>query len=422
MGDEVAAIIRASAHRLWPELIRLQRELHEHPELGFEEHRTAQLIATRLAAAGCALQAGIAGTGVVAEIPGRCRERSVLVRVDIDAFPIGEATGLPWASRVPGVSHACGHDAHAAIGVGVALLLQSMPALPAVTAKVLFQPAEERPLCEEGGDRPYREGARATPAAAIVIREGILENPPVQAAFGLHLWPWLQVGQVGVGTGPAMAGVANFLITLMGQSAHAAVPHEGIDTLLASAHLLTMLQSLVARQTAPGEPLVVNVGTIRGGDRRNVVADRVDMTGTVRSVRLELLAERVPERLRAMLEGLAQALGVRYELEYEVLLGPVVNEPALTERTQKAIAAVLGQAAVVCALGPAMTSEDFALYAGQVPAVYLKIGCTAAGERPIPLHSRGFRFDERAMLVGLQAMAAAVWAEAEWLGRQGGMR
>lgn len=386
-------------------LVAFQRDLHAHPELGYEERRTADRVVEEMRRLGLGVTTGLLGTGVTARLEGGSDGPTLALRVDMDAFPIEEAEGLEWRSCNPGVSHACGHDAHTTIGVGVARALAVQRERLHGRVKFIFQPAEERPRVEDEGEKPYLEGVRATSAAELLVRDGILDAPSVEEVYGLHLWPWLPVGKVGIEEGPAMAGAANFTVSVFGQGSHAAAPHTGVDSIVAVAHILTLLQTIVSRQTSPGEPLVITVGTIRGGDRRNVVADRVDITGTVRSNSADLIREAVPRQMNAVLDGVCCALGAKYELDYYPLILPVINDADLARASREVVGRALGEEAVVTTLDRAMTSEDFACYSSRVPGLYMKVGCTGPGAEVIPLHNRAFRFDEEALRVGTKAMA-----------------
>ena len=395
------------AERQFSSLVELQRDLHAHPEIGYEEKRTSARVAEELSRLGLEPRTGVVETGVIADLCGEAPGDTLALRVDMDAFPIDEAPGLAWRSRYPGAAHVCGHDAHTAIGIGVARVLARVKAQLKGTIRFIFQPAEERPLVEDEGERPYREGVRAVSAAELMIRSGALE-PDVKAVFGLHLWPALPTGRIGIEQGAAMAGVANFLASVYGRSAHGAMPDQGVDAIAVTAQLLSMLQLISSRQKPPSEPLVITVGTIRGGDRRNVIADRVDITGTVRALSSELLRNTVPGHLRAMFDGVTSAMGASYDLEYYPLIAPVMNDAALVQGARAAVASVLGGQAVVPDMEKAMTSEDFACFAERLPGLYIKIGCTAPGQPVLPLHFRGFRFDESAIKYGVAAMAAII--------------
>lgn len=407
---DLGSALLARIDRDFDWMMGFQRDLHAHPEMGYEEHRTAAKVVQALEELGLEVTAGWLGTGVTALLRGSEEGHTLALRVDMDAFPIEEADGLEWRSCNPGVSHACGHDAHTTIGLGVARALAAVRESFRGNVKFIFQPAEERPRVEDEGEKPYLEGVRATSAAELLVREGILDKPAVSEVYGLHLWPWLPAGQVGIEEGPAMAGAANFTASLFGQGSHAAAPHTGVDSIVAVAHVLTLMQTIVSRQTSPGEPLVITVGTIRGGDRRNVVADRVDITGTVRSNSTELIRESVPRQMHAVLDGVCRALGARYDLDYYPLILPVINDAALARASREVVATAMGELAVVTTLGRAMTSEDFACYSSRVPGLYMKVGCGWPGEEVIPLHNRAFRFDEEAMRVGAKAMALTLAA------------
>lgn len=391
-------------------LVEFQRDLHAHPEMGFEEHRTAARVAEEMESLRLEVRTGLVETGVTADLCGRHDGDVLALRVDMDAFPIEEADGLPWRSCKPGVAHVCGHDAHTTIGIGVARALAPVRDRLKGTVRFIFQPAEERPRVIEEGERPYLEGVQAVSAAQLMIEAGVLEAPRVKSVYGLHLWPWLSTGQVGIEEGPAMAGAANFTASIHGRGSHGAAPHDGVDSIVAVAHVLSMMQTIVSRQTPPAEPLVITVGTIRGGDRRNVIADRVDITGTVRAISRELLREVVPERMHAVLDGVCRALGATYDLDYYPLILPVMNDSALARAAREAVAAALGSEAVVASMERAMTSEDFSCYSERVPGLYLKIGCTRPGEEVVPLHNRAFRFDEEAIRTGTKALVATLAA------------
>jgi len=407
-SEKIATLIRAEAERNFPSLVQLQRDFHEHPELGFEERRTAAIVAREMEEIGLSVRTGVAETGLTADLAGAVEGSAVALRVDMDALPIEEDGDLPWRSRVPGVAHVCGHDAHTAIGIGVARVLAAVRQYLPGTVRFIFQPAEERPVVAEEGERPYLEGAKAVPAAELMIRDGVLEDPPISATFGLHLWPWLEAGVIGVEDGAAMAGAANFVASIYGRSAHGAAPEDGVDSILAVAQVLNMMQLIVSRQKPAAEPLVITVGTIRGGARRNVIADRVDITGTVRGLSGRLLRDVVPVRMKKIFEAVCTSLDASYELEYYPLLMPVMNDPELAASTREAIRKTLGAKAVTASLSKAMTSEDYSCFTQRVPGVHLKIGCTPPGAPAVPLHNRSFTFDEAAIRSGVVAAAAAI--------------
>lgn len=405
---DITRDITESAERHSARLIALQRDLHAHPELGFEEARTAGIVAAEMRRAGLDVRTGLARTGVVADLVGRGSGPAVALRADMDAFPLEEAEGLPWRSLTPGVAHVCGHDAHVAIAAGVAGVLSELREQTPGTVRFIFQPAEERPLVEDDEDRPYWEGVTGISAAQVMVEEGALDLPGLVAVYGMHLWPWLPLGRIGIEEGPAMAGVANWRARVLGRSAHGAMPHDGVDSIVAVAQILNMLQLIVSRQTAPAEPLVITVGTIRGGDRRNVVPDRVDLTATVRALSWQLLEEVVPRRLRAVFRGVTEALGASYELEYCPLIKPVLNDRALAARARADVAAALGADAVVPMMERAMTSDDFAWLAERLPGLYLKVGCGDPKREVVPLHNRGFCFPPETIQQGIVALSAVL--------------
>ncbi|MBA3585737.1 MAG: amidohydrolase, partial [Gemmatimonadetes bacterium] len=285
VGDRTAA--------LEAELVATRRDLHRHPELGFEETRTAGVVAGRLGDLGIEARTGVAGTGVVGVVssepsPGEPR-RTVLLRADMDALPIQEENDHEYRSTVPGRMHACGHDGHTAILLGVARLLVEDP--PPGNVVLVFQPAEEKP----GGARP-------------MIEAGVLADPPVDAAIGLHLWSNLPVGTVGTNPGPLMAGASEFRLTIKGRGGHAALPHQAVDAVVVASHVVVALQTLVSRETSPLDSAVVTVGSIHGGTTFNVIAERAVLEGTVRAFDDDR-REALRDRIAALTQGVAGAMG-----------------------------------------------------------------------------------------------------------------
>jgi len=267
-------------------VIALRRTLHQWPELGFQEQRTSALIAQQLAALGIEVKTGIAQTGVLGTLKGNAPGKTVLLRADIDGLPIEEASGAPYASQNHGVMHACGHDGHTAILLTVAKLLAERRGEFSGTVKFAFQPAEELP-----------------PGGAIgMLEEGILENPKVDAVFGLHLWNGLSVGKVGVDEGPIMASVDRFEILIRGVGSHGAYPHTGVDPIVIGSHVVTALQTVVSREVPPLAPVVVTVGEFHGGTAFNVIPSHTSLSGTVRTIDARIRHE-MPDRLERVVRG-----------------------------------------------------------------------------------------------------------------------
>jgi amidohydrolase len=365
-------------------LVALRRDLHRHPELSWREERTAGVLAEAVRALGAATVQRVAGTGVVARFAGRDPSAPVVaVRGDIDALPIHEATGLPYASVHDGVMHACGHDVHASWAVGAAALLAREPAHGDVL--VVLQPAEE-----------VGEGAQR------VLESGALDG--VRAIFGGHVDRRFAVGQVVAEAGPLAASADVFSITLHGQGAHGARPHEALDPVVAAAALVTALQTLVSRRLDPGAAGVVTVGTIHGGTAPNVIPEDVTIGGTIRATTPEVRAL-LHRELRRVAEGVAAA----HALEARVTLGegtpPVVNPGGPAEWAARAARRVLGHDAVVPFGITNMGGEDFAFYLERIPGCFLRIGAREEGGARTAAHSPRFAAAEASLFVGAAVLA-----------------
>ena len=314
------------------ELVATRRDLHAHPELAFAEHRTAALVAERLRSLGYEVRTGVGRTGVVgvlsgtagADRTGERRERTVLLRADMDALPIQEASEVAYRSTFPGAMHACGHDAHVAIGLGVARRLAASRGRWRGTVKLAFQPAEE------GGN-----GAEA------MIQDGVLEAPAVDAAFGLHVMNTLPTGTIAATPGAIMGAVDDFTIRITGKGGHAAMPHLAVDPVLAAAHVVTALQSLVSRGTDPFDHLVVSVTQIRAGDAFNVIPESAELRGTVRSMGGRPYDE-APERLTALASSVAGGLGCTAAVDYRRLTPATINDEAMTALVARLAGEVVG--------------------------------------------------------------------------------
>ncbi len=288
------------------EVIKIRRFIHMNPELGNREFETSKLVAAKLDTLGLEVRTGVAKTGVVALLRGSQPGITVAIRADMDALPIQETTGLPFKSLNPGVMHACGHDVHTSIALGTAMVLSSLKDRMRGNITFLFQPAEEgAPEGEEGG-------------AELMVREGALDNPPVSAVFALHVWPEA-VGQVFVAPGFITASSDEFQITVKGRSAHGARPQEGVDAIVIAAEIVQALQTVVSRAVDPTDPAVVTIGTIQGGARTNIIADKVTLGGTVRALS-DANRKKIPPLMEAIVKGICEMSGATYEFEYKPLL------------------------------------------------------------------------------------------------------
>ncbi|NIJ69385.1 amidohydrolase [Xanthomonas sp. 60] len=396
--------VTAAAQRLQAQVVEWRRDFHQHPELSNREERTSAKVAERLRAMGLKPQTGIAHHGVVAIIEGGRPGPKIALRADMDALPVTEQTGLPFASRATstyrgqnvGVMHACGHDAHTATLLGVAQALVAMKKDLPGQVMLIFQPSEEgAPPPEEGG-------------AALMLKEGVFADFKPEAIFGLHVFSSVQAGRIAVRGGPLMAASDRFGIKVIGRQTHGSAPWNGVDPIVATADLIGTAQSIVSRRTnLSQQPAVVTFGAINGGIRYNIIPDEVEMVGTIRTFD-EGMRQQIFADLRNVAEHTAAAHGATAMTEiYEAEGNPAtVNDPALTARMLPSLQAVVGQDNVY---EPPlqMGAEDFSLFAQQVPAMFFFVGATAEGIDPTKApanHSPKFLLDEKALDVGLRAL------------------
>ncbi len=363
------------------EFIALRRDLHRHPELAFQEHRTAGLVAERLRAWGYEVSTGIAGTGVVGVLRRGDGQKTLGLRADMDALPIQEDTGLPYASVKPGVMHACGHDGHTAILLAAARFLAESGEFDG-TLNLIFQPAEE-----------LGAGARK------MIAEGLFERFPCDAVFGLHNWPGVRQGHLGCVAGPAMASIDFARITLQGQGGHGAEPQDAVDPVLAAAHVITALQSVVSRNVAPLDMGVVTVGAIHGGKAANVIPDQVELKLTARSFRPET-RQLLRERITAIAQGQARSLGVEAVVDFQNGFPPVLNHAEPTRFAREVALEVLGADRVVPDFQPRTASEDFAYMLQARPGSFLFLGNGDSAS----LHNPRYDFNDATL-----GVAASYW-------------
>jgi amidohydrolase len=361
------------------EIVGLRRDLHRHPELSWKEQGTAQRITAFLEGSGLALRTGLGGTGVVAE--GRAGAgRTLLLRVDMDALPIQEDSRAPYASEVAGAMHACGHDGHVAMGAAAARIAAGRRA--SGTLRMLFQPAEEG----EGG-------------AQAMVAEGVMDG--VELTVGVHLWNELPVGTLGVKAGPLMAAVDRLSIVVRGRGGHGGKPHRSADPVVAAAHVITALQTIVSREVPPTLAAVVTLGSVHGGQAFNVIPDDVTLTGTIRTFDAALRRS-MPERVTRIASGIAEALGCRAEVEVRSGNPPVVNDAAVAELARRAAARVVGEENVV-EPEPTMGGEDMAVYFERAPGCFVFVGsANPARGLDQPHHSPRFDFDEDALPIGTE--------------------
>jgi len=374
---------------LVPSLVAMRRDFHRHPELAFQEFRTAEKLALHLRGLGLEVQTGIATTGVVARLKGAKPGKTVLVRADIDALPIHEATGAPYASQNPGVMHACGHDGHAAVAAHVATLLSEMQDQLEGNVVFVFQPAEEI----VAGARP-------------MVEAGVMKG--VDRVVGLHLYSLLPVGTVGVRPGPSMAAADAFTLTVRGKGTHAAMPHQGVDTVLIAAHIITALQSLVSRETDPVNASVITIATVTAGDgAHNIIPETAELKGTLRTFDSGLRAKLV-RRIEELARGIAVAMGASAEIRWRDGSPAVVNDPELTERFRALATEVVGTARVL-ETPPVMGGDDMAEFLNRAPGVYFWVGAgDPATGKDKPHHHPGFDIaDEQALPLAVELLTRA---------------
>ncbi|MDE2006890.1 MAG: amidohydrolase [Rhodospirillales bacterium] len=388
-NDPTPAISEA-VRALEPSLIAIRRDIHAHPELGFQEHRTAALVARELEKLGIPHATGIGQTGVVGLIEGGRPGPCLAIRADMDALPIEERTGLDYASTIPGLMHACGHDIHTTTLLGVAAVLKGLAPQLAGTVKLVFQPAEEG----VGG-------------MAAMLADGLLDGhgPRIERALGFHNHPDMPVGRFGFARGSVLAASDRFEITVRGKSGHAAYPHTTIDPIVAAAHLITQIQTVVSREVPPMRPAVVTIGAIAGGETHNIIPDEVRIKGTVRTLHAPVrdLAEAALARLCA---GFGQSMRAEADFVYRRGVPPLVNDDSVLDPAIAAIRRQLGD--VVTEGEPSMGGEDFALLAELVPSFQLRVGSGTPG-RADKLHNSGYRPDEACIGLGVQALARAAF-------------
>ena len=386
LPNDPQAAIHALTAEIEAGLIEIRRDIHAHPELAFEEVRTAGVVARELARLGIAHQTGVAKTGVVGIIQGGRPGPCLAIRADMDALPIHEQTGLPWASTVDGLMHACGHDIHTTTLLGVAAVLKAMAPQMAGTVKLVFQPAEET----IGGMQ-------------VMLDEGVLDNPQVDMAIGFHNRPDLAAGLFSYVRGPGLAAADTFEVTVHGISGHAAQPHGAVDPIVAAASLITQLQTVVSREVNPMHPAVVTVGAIHGGIAANIIPDSVTFRGTVRTLH-DPARDAAEAGIKRLCAGAEAGMRVRCAVTYQRGVPSLINDDRVIDPTIAAVRAQLGD--VVREGQPSMGAEDFALLSRKVPSFQLGVGSGAPGRKD-RLHNSGYAPDEACIAAGVEALSRA---------------
>ncbi len=395
--------VESAVAAVTPRITELRHQIHANPELGNREFETAKLVVDHLGSLGIeTIRTEVAHTGVVAVIEGGKPGPVIAVRADMDALPVTEETSYPFKSTVRteylgqevGVMHACGHDIHVAVQLGVASVLAGMRDDLAGTVKLIFQPAEEGPPPGELG------------GADLMVAEGALENPRPEAIFGLHTFSDLEVGKLGYTVGPAFAAVDHFRIEVVGRQAHGAAPQMSVDPVVMAAQTITAFQTIRSRNLHPLEPSVVTVGIVRGGTRFNIIPDAVHLEGTVRTYSAEA-RDTVERRMGEILDGITRAGGGSFELDYERGTPATINNPALSVQVAPSLAKVVGEDNVLV-LDPTMGGEDFAYFANEVPGFYFRLGIVAPGTTSGGHHTPTFAADDASIPVGIRAMTTLI--------------
>jgi amidohydrolase len=384
--------LKARVAEALPELVAIRRHLHAHPELSGNEHQTAALVAGELRGLGWRVQEGVGRTGVLAEL-GPTGGPTLALRVDMDALPVEERTGLPYASLHQGLMHACGHDIHTTVGLGVARILA--PLAPQLKARVrlLFQPAEE-----------------TAQGAAWMLADGAMDG--VEALFGVHVFPSLEAGSIGVRSGSLTAAAGELEVEVLGEGGHGARPHQSTDAIWIAARVVSGLQEAISRRLDALHPVVVSFGKIEGGRAFNVIADHVRLLGTVRCLDLELHAK-LPAWIEETVKAICTGYGGEARVRYRCISPPVHNDPQLTQLVAGVATELLGRQRVHWLEQPSLGAEDFAELQRDTPATMFRLG-VAGPQGCTPLHSNSFAPDERCLAVGVEVLSASLlrWIEA----------
>jgi amidohydrolase len=381
--NDIGASIDETVQAIAPGLIEVRRDIHAHPEIGFDVERTAGVVAAELDKLGIAYRSGIGRTGLIADIQGGAPGPMLLIRADMDALPIHEMTGLPFASTVAGKMHACGHDIHTATLIGVGAVLKDLAPQLRGTIRLVFQPAEET---QESG-------------AAAMIADGALDG--VDMALAFHNSPGMPTGKFGYIHGASTASADSFDIVVRGRSGHAARPQDTIDPIVAAAYLVTQLQTVISREINPAEGAVVTIGSIAGGATHNIIPDSCTLRGTVRARSPEARAT-AEAALRRIVQGIALSHRVECDLDYQLGVPPLMNDEKMLDATVAAVRQQFGDA--MHEIPPGFGAEDFAFFSERVPSFHLRVGASQPG-RDDHLHNSDYQPDERCIGLGVAALS-----------------
>lgn len=382
--------IKDIAATLAPRLIEIRRHIHSHPELSGQEYQTAAYVAGVLSSCGLHVQELVGKTGVIGELAGTGADRRLLaIRTDMDALPIQERTELEFASHQPGIMHACGHDVHTTIGLGTAMILSQLDEPLPGKIRFLFQPAEE-----------------TAQGASWMIRDGVMDG--VNAILGVHVFPTIPGGSVGIRYGALTAAADDMEILIRGESGHGARPHEAIDAIWIASQVITTLQQAISRTQNPLRPVVLTIGQIQGGRAPNVIADQVRLLGTVRSLHPETSAA-LPTWIENIVATVCQTYGAKHKLNYRRGVPSVQNDPTLTQLVEEAAEAAWGTERVQILLEPSLGAEDFSLYLDHAPGTMFRLGVGFPDQPNYPLHHPQFQVNETSIITGVVTMAYAAY-------------
>ncbi|NEO11038.1 MULTISPECIES: M20 family metallopeptidase [unclassified Moorena] len=381
--------IKELAQEIAPRLIEIRRHLHSHPELSGQEHQTAAYVAGVLSSCGVHVQEGIGKTGLIGELIGGTDERLVALRTDMDALPITEQTCLDFASHQPGVMHACGHDVHTTVGLGTAMVLSQLGETFPGNTRFLFQPAEE-----------IAQGAN------WIVKDGGMKD--VSAIFGLHVFPSIPAGSIGIRYGALTAAADDLEIVIMGESGHGARPHQAIDAIWIAAQVITTLQQAISRTQNPLHPMVLTIGQISGGRAPNIIADQVQLVGTVRSLHPQTYAD-LPNWIEKIVANVCNGYGARYHINYQRGVPSVQNDLALTQLLEAAAKEAWGSDRVLIIPEASMGAEDFSVYLQHAPGSMFRLGVGFQNKINYPLHHPLFAVNESAIVTGVVTLAYAIY-------------
>jgi amidohydrolase len=379
--------IQSLAHKLTPRLIEIRRHLHAHPELSGQEQQTASYICGILSSLGLQVQEGVGGTGVIADLVGTDDARCLAIRTDMDALPMTEQTGLDFASKQAGVMHSCGHDLHTTLGLGTAMILSQLE-LPG-RVRFIFQPAEE-----------IAQGASWMVAGNAMVG--------VEKILGVHVFPSILGGSIGIRYGALTAAADDLEIIIQGESGHGARPHEAIDAIWIAAQVITNLQQAIGRTQNPLRPVVLTIGKISGGRAHNVIADRVSMQGTVRSLHPETHTA-LPGWIENIVQQTCQTYGATAIVDYKRGVPSVQNDPGLTQIVEAAAREAWGNDRVEILPEPSLGAEDFSMYLEKAPGSMFRLGVGYGDRKNYPLHHPRFEINEEAILTGVVTMAYSAY-------------